>query len=276
MAEKAGFRGSFSPIFEKVYLFDYPVLILRCIIFFNCELSDSLLGNIANLGEDYFLIHNLDILYQSCTKLRPIDEARLKIPLFLYLIVHGELYNAVSSYLRIHKSISFRCMRSALDCAFTSYYLLKKPENTDIYLSKLYEDEVKEDKKEWNRTFLNIKRTIKNDIKTFPLAKGLPEIHEFCSIYSHSDALGILHRYHVDREKSMLQAKYFDYEENYDDFHKWLGRVLVTFFNIFLIFWQEVFIHRAENQLHQIESNISEFQKRLKIYTEKYPLMLQD
>ena len=50
-----------------------------------------------------------------------------------------------------------------------------------------------------------------------------------------------------------------------------LEEFLVTFFNIFLIFWQEVFIHRAENKLHQIESNISEFQKRLKIYTEKYP-----
>lgn len=238
--------------------------------FFGIEES-NLLGNIANLGEDYFLIHNLDILYQSCTKLKPIDEQRLKIPLFLYLIVHGELYNTVSSYLRIHKSISFRCMRSALDCAFTSYYLLKRPEKIDVYLSKLTEDEDKEMEKEWNKTFLNIKRTIKNNIKDFPLAKSLPEIHEFCSIYSHSDALGILHRYHEDKESSMLQAKYFDYEKKHDDFHRWFGRVLVTYFNIFLIYWQEVFIHKAENKVHEIEHKIKEFQKRLRIYTEKYP-----
>ncbi len=239
--------------------------------FFGIE-ETNLLANIANLGEDYFLIHNLDMLYQSCTKLKPIDESRLKIPLFLYLIIHGELYNAVSSYLRTHKSISYRCMRSALDGAFTSYYLLKKPEKIDIYLSKLSEDQDKEKNKEWKKIFLNIKRTIKSNIKTFPFAEGLPEIHEFCSIYSHSDALGILHRYYDDRENDMLQAKYFDYHQNTDDFHKWFGRLLVTFFNIFLIFWQEIFIHRAENKLSQIERNISEFQKRLKIYTEKYPV----
>lgn len=238
--------------------------------FFGIEES-NLLGNIANLGEDYFLIHNLDILYHSCTKFRPIDERRLKIPLFFYLIVHGEFYNAVSSYLRIHKSISFRCMRSALDCAFTSYYLLKKPEKLDVYLSKLSEDENKEMEKEWNKTFLNIKRTIKDNIEDFPLAKGLPEIHEFCSIYSHSDAIGILHRYHEDKESGMLQAKYFDYEKKHDDFHKWLGSVLVTYFNIWLMYWKEVFIHRAENKLQEIEKIVIEFQKRLKSYTEKYP-----
>jgi hypothetical protein len=243
--------------------------------FFGIEAS-NLLGNIANLGEDYFLIHNLDILYQSCTKLKPVDEQRLKIPLFLYLIVHGEFYNAVSSYLRLHKSISFRCMRSALDCSFTSYYLLRKPEKLDVYLSKLAEDDNKEMEKEWNKTFLNIKRTIKDNIKDFPLAKGLPEIHEFCSIYSHSDALGILHRYHEDKESGMLQAKYFDYEKNHDDLHRWLGIVLTTYFEIFLIYWQEVFIHRAENKLHGIEKIIAEFQNRLKSYTEKYPFDISD
>lgn len=238
--------------------------------YFGIEES-NLLGSISNLGEDYFLIHNLDILYQSCTRLKPLDDKKLKIPLFLYLIVHGELYNAISSYLRIHKSISFRCMRSALDCAFTSYYLLKKPDKIDVYLSKLTEDNDKELEKEWKGTFLNIKKTIKKDINNFPLAKGLPEIHEFCSIYSHSDALGILHRYHEDKEKSMLQAKYFDYENTHDDFQRWLGRVLVTFFNIFLLYWQEVFMQRAELQLPAIEGKIREFQKSLKTYTEKYP-----
>ncbi|MBI4681305.1 MAG: hypothetical protein HY753_08935 [Nitrospirae bacterium] len=202
-------------------------------------------------------------------KLKPIDDPKLKIPLFLYLIVHGEFYNAASSFLRIHKSISFRCLRSALDCTFTSYYLIKKPDKIDIYLSKLSED--KESEKEWNKIFLNIKRTIKNDIENFPLAKGLPEVHEFCSIYSHSDALGILHRYQEDKESSMLLAKYFDYEKNHEDSQRWLGRILVIFFNIFLLYWQAVFINRAENNLRNIESKISEFRDRLKIYTEKYP-----
>ena len=44
MAEKAGFRGSFSFIFEKACLFDHPTSIFNGLIFFNLELSDSLLG----------------------------------------------------------------------------------------------------------------------------------------------------------------------------------------------------------------------------------------
>ncbi len=232
--------------------------------------ESNLLGNIANLGEDYFLIHDLDVLFQSCIRLKPGDK-NLKIPLFLYLIAHGEFYKAISSFLRIHKSISFRCMRSALDCTFTFYYLLKNPDKIDIYLSKLSGNEDKEMEKNWNKTFLNIKKTIKNDIENFPLAKGLPELHEFCSIYSHSDALGILHRYYEDKESSMLQVKYFDYEKSFNDSQRWLGRILVAFFNIFLIYWREVFMQRAELKLPAIEGKITEFQKRLKTYTEKHP-----
>lgn len=238
--------------------------------FFGIEES-NLLGNMANLGQDYLLIHNLDILFQTCTRLKPIDDPRLKVPLFLFLIIHGEYYNAISAFLRLHKSVSFRCVRSALDCSFTSYYLLKYPEKLKTYLGKLSEDDDAEINKEWNKIFLNIKKTIKNDIKNFPLAKGLPEIHEFCSIYSHSDAVGILHRYIEDRENNLLQAKYFDYEESFDDFQRWLSRILVTFFNIFLLFWQEVFKQRADEKLPQIESNIVEFQGRLKNYAERYP-----
>jgi hypothetical protein len=238
--------------------------------YFGIEES-NMFGNIANLGGDFFLIHNLDLLYQSCTELRPIDDRSLKMPIFLYLIVHAEFYNSISSYLRFHKSISFRCMRSALDSVFTSYYLLKKPEKLDIYLSNLDDDKNKEMVKEWYKIFGNIKRTINNNIEDFPLAKGLPEIHEFCSIYSHSDALGILHRYQEDKGSSMLLAKYFDYEEKHDDFHKWLACVLVTYFNIWLLYWREVFIHIADNKLNEIENKIVEFQKNLKSYTEKHP-----
>jgi ABC-type antimicrobial peptide transport system permease subunit len=241
--------------------------------FFGIEES-NVLGNIANLGTDFFLIYNLDLLYKSCTALRAIDDRSLKMPVFLYLIVNAEFYNSISSYLRLHKSISFRCMRSALDATFTSYYLLKKPEKLDVYLSKLGDDKNKEMVKEWNKTFRNIKRTINDNIKEFPLAKGLPEIHEFCSIYSHSDALGILHRYQEDKGSSMLLAKYFDYEKKNDDFHKWLTCFLVTYFNIWLLYWREVFIHIADNKLNEIEKNIVEFQNNLKNYTERYPFKI--
>jgi len=237
--------------------------------------ESNMIGSVANLGNDFFLIHNLDLLYRSCTELRPIDDRSLKMPIFLYLIVNAEYYNSISSYLKLHKSISFKCMRAALDATFTSYYLLKYPEKQIVYLSKL-DDEINiEMAKEWNKTFRNIKQTINKNIEDFPLAKGLPEIHEFCSIYSHSDALGILHRYQEDKGSRMLLAKYFDYEEKHEDFHKWMACVLVTYFNIWLLYWREVFVHIAGDKVNDIESKIIEFQNNLKGYTEKYPFEIQ-
>ena len=74
----------------------------------------------------------------------------------------------------------------------------------------------------------------------------------------------------------MLQAKYIDYEKKQDDYHKWLGFVLLTYFRIWLLYWREVFIRRAENKLHEIEKIIVEYQKRLRTYTDKYPFDISE
>lgn len=184
--------------------------------------EENVIINIANLGGDFFLIHNLDNLYISCFNLKPISEKSLKMPIFLYLITHNEFYCAMSSYLRMHKSKSFRSLRAAIDSTFTAYYLLKHPDKVEVYLSKI----IGEKKPEWDKIFLNIKRTIKNDIKEFPLAEDLSEIHAFCSIYAHSDALGILHKYNIDEKRSRLEAKYFDYETNIEDYKKWFVHIV--------------------------------------------------
>ena len=191
--------------------------------------EENVLMSIANLGEDYFLIHNLDILYMSCCDLK-IDNENLKIPAFLYLITHSEFYFGMISFLRLHQSKAFCSLRTALDSAFTAYYLLKNPEKTSVYLSKINGAK----NPEWNKIFRNIKNTIKNKIDYFPLAKGLPQIHEFCSIYAHSDALGILHRYNIDKEKSRLEAKYFDYEPTVEDYKKWLAYLLFSLSILYL------------------------------------------
>ena len=62
MAEKAGFRGSFSFIFEKACLFDYPTSIFNGLIFFNLELSDSLL---VAKGETYPISHDLLLILEK-------------------------------------------------------------------------------------------------------------------------------------------------------------------------------------------------------------------
>lgn len=230
--------------------------------------EENVLTSIANLGEDFFLIHNLDVLYMSCFNLNPIGNEIIKIPSFLYLITHSEFYFAMISFLRMHQSKSFISLRTAIDCTFTAYYLLKHPDKTDVYLSKLS----KEENPEWNRIFFNIKRTIKENIKDFPLANGFSEIHEFCSIFAHSDALGILHRYNENKEKGLLEAKYFDYEAKIEDYNKWLAKLLFSFLKIYLIYWNEIFRNRARDKISEIEKRIKEYQDKLKIFNDKYPL----
>lgn len=227
----------------------------------------NLLTNMANLGEDFFLIHNLDTLYMSCLDLKPLDTESLKIPSFLYLVSHSEFYIGMISYLRMHQSKSFNSLRAALDSTFTAYYLLRYPDKTDVYLSRILE----EDNPEWDKIFRSIKGTIKKDISKFPLAKGLPEIHEFCSIYAHSDALGIFHRYNENREQQRLEAKYFDYEAKPEDYNKWFGCLLFSFYKIFIIYWNEIFKSKAERKVKSIENNIIEYEKRIRAYVEKYP-----
>ncbi|GAX60925.1 SAM-dependent methyltransferase [Candidatus Scalindua japonica] len=228
--------------------------------------EENLLTSIENLGDDFFLIHNLDELFKIGSHLNPINEKSHKIPSFLYLITHSEFYTGMVSFLRIHISKSFTSLRSALDCTFTAYYLLKYPDKVDVYLSKIKE----EDNPEWKKIFLNIKRTIKEDINNFPQAKGLPEIHEYCSIYAHSDAIGILHRYSENKES--LEAKFFDYEVNTDDYKKWLACLLTAFLNIYSIYWDEIFKHNVGENMEKMKYKITEYQKKLKIFQDKYPL----
>lgn len=227
--------------------------------------EENLLTHIENLGEDFFLIHNLDELYKINSSLAPINNAHLKIPVFLYLVTHSELYTGILSFLRLHRSKALTNLRTALDCTFTAYYLLKYPDKTSVYLSKIK----KEQDTEWNKIFLNIKRTIKNDIQNFPMAKGLPEIHEHCSMYAHSDASGILHRYNED--KGILEAKFFDYEANDDEYKRWLSFLLTAFFKIYFIYWNEIFKQFAGNNIKGIEYTQSEYQKKLEIFVNQYP-----
>ena len=230
--------------------------------------EQNVIKNVANFGEDFFLVEKLDILFRKCLELKPIDRPELKIPAFLFLNSHREFYLGVTSYLRLHESKSFCSLRSALDSAFTAYYLLKHPEKIKIYLSTVSE----EPGKEWKSIFLNIKETIRKDIKNFPHALKLPEMHEFCSIYSHSDALGIMSRYKIDKEKLMLVADYFDYEVGLKDCKKWLGPFLLGFFKIFLIFWNEMFEKRAESELQEIQQKIQTYENELLIFIKKYPI----
>ncbi len=235
--------------------------------------EENVVKNIANFGDDFFLALNLDILYRMCLELGPIDKPELKIPTFLFLNSHREFYLGIASFFRLHQSKSFCSLRSALDSVFTASYLIKHSEKTQGYLSKLSGQE----KKEWNRIFLNIKETIKKGAEFSLLEKSFTKIHEFCSVYSHSDALGIMQRYNVDKERLFLSADYFDYEDSVADYKKWFGCLLYGFSGIFLIFWNEIFKEKAGDKLETIEQRFFQFNEKLKLFMQKYPVKeLQD
>jgi hypothetical protein len=172
----------------------------------------------------------------------------------------------------LHQSKAFCSLRSALDCAFTAYYLLKHPDKRDIYLSKINTHISRKEEKEWTSIFINIKRTIKDDIANYPHAKTLPEIHEFCSMYSHSDAISVMSRYNIDKEELMLETRYFDYEETAEDYNRWLAPLLFSFFRIFLIFWFELYKEKAGTRLSELERKIMEYEGKIRLFKEKFPL----
>jgi hypothetical protein len=82
--------------------------------------EENVITSMAILGEDYFFIKNLDVLYKSCLDIK-LDNEKEKIPAFLYLITQSEFYFGMISFLRLHMSKSFCSLRTNLDCAFTAY-----------------------------------------------------------------------------------------------------------------------------------------------------------
>ncbi len=253
---------------EKINM---PTNELRDFFHYTSIEEENLLKSLANFGQDVYFIQSLDELYKSCFELNPINDPNLKIPAFLYTNVHREFYLASVSFLRLLSSKSFNSLRCAIDSTFTAYYLLKNPNKTSVYLSKV-NGGLNDENPEWNKIFQNIKRTIKNDIANFPLAEHLPKMHEFCSIYAHSDALGIMHRYELNKESLRLEGKYFDYEDTEDDYKRWYGALMFGYFKIFLVFWHEIFKKQAGTKLSEIERKIELYRNHLGAYMKKYPL----
>lgn len=227
--------------------------------------DNNLSKSIALLENDYQLVLDLDNLYNVCLNVTLPEDSNFRISAFLYLISHQEFYSGIASFLRLHKAQSFRCLRAALDSTFTAYYLLKNPDATEIYLDKSRNPST------WEGLFRNIKATIKNNQKIFPLAVGLPEIHDLCSKFAHADPDGILHRYFMDKEEKRLGAHYFDYEKTHIDYKKWFAFLLFYFFKVFLIYWNELFKNRAGGKKGEIGYLIKEYKGKINNFRKKYP-----
>lgn len=221
--------------------------------------------SIELLNEDYQLVMDLDNLFDLCLKITLPDNPNLRVSAFLSLISHQEFYAGIAAFLRFHKTQSFRCLRSALDSTFTAYYLLKNPDASDIYLEK------SRNPSRWEELFRNIKSTIKMNQKTFPLAAGLPEIHDLCSKFAHADPEGILHRYFMDKVEKRLGAHYFDYAQTHDEYRKWFAFFLFYFFKVFLIYWNEMFRTRAGRDKKAIEYLVRKYKTRIGEFRKKYP-----
>jgi len=224
----------------------------------------------VNLGKDFFFFHNLDILFQKMLEIGIEPSKNILIPSYLFLNVHREYYLGIDHFLSLHNTKSFLNLRSAIDSTFTAYYLLKNPEKLDVYLQTIKGHKVDEElKKEWKSTFLNIKRTMKDNETSFPLSKKLVEIHEFCSVYAHADALSLVTRY-AESPGDTLELNYFDYEQTPEDYKKWMGTLLFGFFEVLIVFWKEFFESRAKNKSQEIITRLKTYNNVLTEFRGKY------
>jgi hypothetical protein len=228
--------------------------------------DDHVDKHIVLLGENYQLIAELDDLFTNCLNIPLPDDSNLAIPAFLNLISHQEFYAAMASFLRLHKTQSFRCLRAALDSTFTAYYLLKNPDQTGLYINR------SGDRTAWEKIFRTIKVTIKHNQKIYPLAAGLPGIYDLCSKFSHADPEGIFHKYFMDKKQSRLYVQYFDFERTSDDYRKWYIFLLFSFFKIFLIYWNEMLKSRAGKMKRDIDVLIRDYRSKINILRRKYPV----
>jgi len=222
--------------------------------------------NISALENDYALILDLDNLYCSCVAITLPDDEKLMMPAFLYLISHQEFYYGMASFLRLHKTQSFRSLRVALDSTFTAYYLLKTPDDIELYLNRSAHSP------QWERVFRNIKLTIRNNHKKFPYAAGLLQVHDLCSKFAHADPAGILHKYVMDREQKILHVNYFDYENSPYEYKKWFAFFLFYFFRVFLVYWNEMLTKNAGRIKKEITDMIKDYKGKMKELRSTYQL----
>lgn len=227
--------------------------------------DDNLSKTIAILAEEYPLLLELDHLYNSCLNISLPSDSNIEIPAFLHLISHQEFYGGMAAFLRLHKTQSFRCLRAALDSTFTAYYLLKYPDKTEVYMER------GKNSSAWENLFRNIKATIKNNKNIFPLAAGLPEIHDLCSKFAHADPEGIFHKYFMDKGEKRLYAQYFDFEKTIGEYKKWFVFLLFYFFKIFLIYWGEMLKSQAGKRKKEIEYLVGEYKLKIKDLRRRYP-----
>lgn len=227
---------------------------------------ENVAGNMAMLEKDYSLIQDLDHIFCSCVAITLPDDEQMMMPAFLYLISHQEFYYGMASFLRQHKTQSFRSLRVALDSTFTAYYLLKHPDEIPLYVNRSTHDP------QWERVFRNIKMTIRNNQKTFPHAAGLISVHDLCSRFAHADPAGILHKYFLDKEKKILHVNYFDYESSSRDYKTWFAFFLFYFFRVFLIYWHEMLIKHAGPMKKELLHMIKDFKSKVRRLRDIYPL----
>jgi hypothetical protein len=226
---------------------------------------DNVSKNLSTLGDDYTLILDLDTIYGSCVSITLPDDDNLMMPAFLYLISHQEFYYGMASFLRLHKTQSFRSLRVALDSTFTAYYLLKNPDDIGLYLSRNTHSP------QWEKVFRNIKLTIRNNQKNFSYAAGLPQVHDLCSKFAHADPAGILHKYFRDKDQKILHVNYFDYENFPDEYKKWFAFFLFYYFRVFLVYWNEMLTKNAGGMKKEIMHLIKDFKGRMKELRSTYP-----
>jgi hypothetical protein len=190
----------------------------------------NLLASMCNMREEFDLFFNLDEIFKEpLNRLKPKPDD-IVIPQ-LYFFVHYHLLISVADILRVHLSEALSSTRKAIDGALTAYELITHPEKTTAYLNG-------------DRHFQNIKAAVKKRIKkepgSYPLAVGLVGLHELCSQFgSHADFSSFSHRLQINRKELGDVEVVFDYfhkPEKPDEFKYYFLSVLHAYYQMFGIF----------------------------------------
>ena len=234
--------------------------------------EENQMKSCIHLRECFILIGKLDILYKTIIEETSIDKEEHKILVFLFLNVHREFYLSMANFIRLHLDKSYCNLRSAIDSALTAYFLINNPEKQESYLSKRKTKmESKKAGKEWHKIFKNIKATINNNLKDYPLAKGLIKAHDICSMFAHADAVGVLPRCSEDPENQILKAQYFNYEKTKEAYQERLIDVLSLFLEIFILFWNIIFKESSSKKIiEEIYSRVTAYQKKIAALKAKF------
>ena len=245
--------------------------------FMGAEHTNELVS-IANLREQLGYLQELDDIFNEIRRTFSAEGTSDLdcIVAILSLQAHNEFFISMSQHLKCHLSQAYISLRLGIESSFLAYYFTQYPENCRVYFDK--EGDLH------RKVFWRIKEHLKQDLKTYPLAKKLIGQHENISNFSaHASFNSLVYKYkHILDEKNKIEElsiAYFD-ELDVTDFMFHYYVLLISHYDVFKLLYDCFFgkkfrIHYPERdeRIKKLEKNL---QKMGHYYRKKKDMKYED